>query len=82
MSLLSKFHDTEAVARRCLVKKMFVEILENSQENTCVKVSFLIKLQSPVAASHDILFKEISAVLHWAKEVHLNLLHWISQSIA
>ena len=46
MSLLSKFHDTEAVARRCLVKKMFVEILENSQENTCVKVSFLTKLQA------------------------------------
>ena len=42
---------------------MFVEILENSEENTRVKVSFLTKLQA-VAASENILFKEISAVLH------------------
>ena len=26
-------------------KKMFLEILQNSQENTCVAVSFLIQLQ-------------------------------------
>ena len=26
---------TEAVARRCSVKKVFLEILQNSQENTC-----------------------------------------------
>ena len=36
---------TETVARRCSVKKVFLEILQNSQENTCFKVSFLIKLQ-------------------------------------
>ena len=30
----------EAVAQRCSVKKMFLEILQNSQENTCVRVSF------------------------------------------
>ena len=36
---------TEAVVWRCSVKKMFLEILQNSQENTCAKVSFLIKLQ-------------------------------------
>ena len=28
------------------VKKVFLEILENSQEDTCVRVSFLIKLQT------------------------------------
>ena len=28
------------------VKKVFLEILQNSQENTCAKVSFLIKLQA------------------------------------
>ena len=38
--------DTEAVARRCSVKKVFLDISQNSQENTCVKVSFLIKLQA------------------------------------
>ena len=28
----------------CSVKKVFLEILQNSQENTCARVSFLIKL--------------------------------------
>ena len=37
---------TEAVAQRCSVKKMFLEISQNSQENTCARVSFLIKLQA------------------------------------
>ena len=32
------------VARRCSVKKVFLEILQNSQENTYARVSFLIKL--------------------------------------
>ena len=36
----------EAVSRRCSIKKVFLEILQNSQENTCVRVSFLIKLQA------------------------------------
>ena len=31
----------EAVVRRCSVKKVFLEILLNSQENTCATVSFL-----------------------------------------
>ena len=37
----------EAVVRRCSVGKVFLEISENSQENTCARVSFLIKLQRP-----------------------------------
>ena len=28
------------------VKKVFLKILQNSQENTCARVDFLIKLQS------------------------------------
>ena len=36
---------TEAVARRCSVKKVFLEISQNLQENACARVSFLIKLQ-------------------------------------
>ena len=36
------FSKTEAVAWRCSVKKLFLEISENSQENA----SFLIKLQA------------------------------------
>ena len=37
-------HYSENVARKCSVKKMFLEIPQNSQENTCARVSFLIKL--------------------------------------
>ena len=33
--------------RRFSVKKVFLEISQNSQENTCARVSFLIKLQVP-----------------------------------
>ena len=36
----------EVVVRRCSVKKMFLEISQNSQENTCACVSLLIKLQA------------------------------------
>ena len=37
---------SEAVVQRCSVKKVFLEILQTSQENTCVRVSFLIKLKA------------------------------------
>ena len=37
---------TKAVAQRCFVKKVFFKISQNSQENTCARVSFLIKLQA------------------------------------
>ena len=30
----------------CSVEKVFLEISQNSQENTCAKVSLLIKLQA------------------------------------
>ena len=35
----------EAVAQ-CSVKEVFLEISQNSEENTCARVSFLIKLQA------------------------------------
>ena len=37
---------TEAANKGVLYKKVFLEILQNSLENTCAKVSFLIKLQA------------------------------------
>ena len=40
------FQKAEAVVRRCSIKKVFLEMLQNSQENTCARVSFLIKLQA------------------------------------
>ena len=33
----------EAFTRRCSVKKVFLKISQNSRENTCARVSFLIK---------------------------------------
>ena len=36
--------NTEAVARRCSIKQVFLEILQNSQENICVRVSFFNKV--------------------------------------
>ena len=39
-------YKTETVARRCSVKKVFLEISQHSQESTCARVSFLIKLQA------------------------------------
>ena len=40
------FIHTEADVQRCSVKKVFLETSQNSQENACVRVSFLIKLQA------------------------------------
>ena len=36
---------SEAVVQMCSVEKVFLEIAQNSQENTCTRASFLIKLQ-------------------------------------
>ena len=38
--------NAKAVACRCSVKELFLESSQNSQENTCARVSFLIKLQA------------------------------------
>ena len=35
----------EAATRGVLCERVFLEISQNSQENTCARVSFLIKLQ-------------------------------------
>ena len=51
---------TEAVAQRCSVKKVFLEISENSQENTCARASLLIKLRvlktSQIYLKKDVFF--------------------------
>ena len=41
-----KLQNKEAVFQRCSVKKVFLEISQNSQESTCARVYFLIKLQA------------------------------------
>ena len=37
---------TEADIQRCSIKKVFLKISQNSQENTCTRASFLINLQA------------------------------------
>ena len=43
---ISNFWKPEAVARRCFLKREFLEVLQNSLENTRARVSFLIKLKA------------------------------------
>ena len=33
-------NESEALIQRCSVKKVFLKISQNSQENTCARVSF------------------------------------------
>ena len=40
------FRQEQSVVRKWSVKKVFLEISQISLENTCTKVSFLIKLQA------------------------------------
>ena len=40
---INLFIGAEAVVQRCSVNKKFLKILQNSQEKTCARVSFLIK---------------------------------------
>ena len=53
-------NEPEAVAQTCSVKKVFLEISQNSQENTCVKVSLLIKLPG-LATVFQLYYKETLA---------------------
>ena len=46
LAKLSWWLFSEAVLRRRSVKKVFLEISQISQENTCARVSFLIKFQA------------------------------------
>ena len=52
---ISKIFRKEAVVLRYSVKKVFLEILQNSEKNICARVSFLIKLQ---ASAKSLLLKK------------------------
>ena len=54
----SSLQNTEAVVRRYFAKKVTLKVLQNSQENTCTGVSFLIKLQAFVSWKPAILLKK------------------------
>ena len=49
---------SEAATGDVLLKSVFLEILQNPQENTCARVSFLLKLQ---ASSCNFIKKEALA---------------------
>ena len=51
---------SEAVVQMCFVKKMFLEIAQNSQENTCTRASFLIKL---LAWGQSLFFNKVAGLL-------------------
>ena len=53
----------EAVARKYFVKKVFLEISQNSQENACVRASFLIKWQA--SACNFIKKEALAQVFLW-----------------
>ena len=46
LTLIVLLITAEAVLQRCSVKKVSLEISQNSPENTCTRTSFLIKLQA------------------------------------
>ena len=52
----------EAVVRKCSVKKVFLQISQNSLENTCARDSFLIKFikKETLAQAFSCEFCEIS----------------------
>ena len=60
MLILHIVRFSEAAAGGILQKKMFLKILQYSQENTCARVSFLIKLQ----ASGPLLYSK-SDIFRW-----------------
>ena len=51
----------EAVSQKGSVKKVFLEILQNSQENICVGVSFLKKLQAvALSAKNNLVYLSLN----------------------
>ena len=64
--------DPEELIWRCSAEKMALEISQNSQENTCARVSFLIKLQAlGLYSTHDPNYSKLMTRLR-LKLNHLN----------
>ena len=56
----NKRDTSEAVIQSCSVKKLFLEISQNSQENTCARVSFLAKLHASGSQAKETLAQVFS----------------------
>ena len=64
---------TEAVAQRCSVKKVFLQISQNPQENTHARVSFARKMQ---AEACNFIKKDTLAQMFSCKFLTLNTLNF------
>ena len=79
------FYYAEAVVQRCSVKKVFSEISQNSQKNTCARVSLLMKLQAscffwiPVFLIVEVSFLNILSEFH---EIKLNVMKYTLNSVS
>ena len=51
IGLLEFYKKHQNLSPKCSIKKLFLEISQHSQENTCARVSFLIKLEASGADS-------------------------------
>ena len=77
----------EAVVKRCSAKNVFLEISQNSQENFCASVSFLIKLQAcnfikkeTLAQVFSCEFYEISKNTFFTEHLWTTWNEWIIQN--
>ena len=64
---------TEVVTQRCSVKKVFLEILQNSQENTRARVSFLIKLQARGLRKSSNVTRHSESILYADQEIVIKI---------
>ena len=72
---------TKAVAQRCSVKKLFLDISQNSQGKTCARVSFFKKLQDEPC---NFIKKETPARVFSCEfcEISKNNLHYRTHPVA
>ena len=61
----AKIPGTEAVVRKCSVRKVFLKISQNSQESACVRVPFSIKLQALTQACNFIKKETLAQVFFY-----------------
>ena len=67
------YYYLEAVDQTCSVKKVSLEISQNSQENTCARVSNLIKLQAWSLTPGRLLFDTTSLRTSMFSQYHKNI---------
>ena len=67
----------EAAAQMCSVKKVVLEISQSSQENTCARVSFLIKLQAFAKKETLVQMFSVNFVKFLITRFFTELLRWL-----